>query len=157
MAHDYGISRALIPRYSSILSAYGMAVADVTVENQEPESVTFSSKTSLTSCAKGCERSSRLRGISNIEHELYLNMRYQGSDTPLMIRKPGSTLDFAKAFSERHKQEFGFSQEWEVLVHDITLFLWRTRSKNSRTMSPWTKLRLKGGWKPAFTRSNLKA
>src|SRR5271163_3475061 len=39
VARDLGIKRILIHRMSSILSAYGMALADVVVEVQEPESV----------------------------------------------------------------------------------------------------------------------
>ena len=38
IARDLGIKRVLIHRFSSILSAYGMALADVVVELQEPES-----------------------------------------------------------------------------------------------------------------------
>jgi 5-oxoprolinase (ATP-hydrolysing) len=41
VARDLGIKRVLIHRLSSILSAYGMALADVVVEVQEPESVAF--------------------------------------------------------------------------------------------------------------------
>lgn len=39
IARNLGIRRALVPRYSSILSAYGMALADVVVENQAPVAV----------------------------------------------------------------------------------------------------------------------
>src|SRR5271170_3169435 len=56
----------------------------------------------------------------NIRHELYLNMRYQGTDTSLMMIKPDKDWDFGKAFVERHHQEFGFTlPDRDVLVDDI--------------------------------------
>ncbi|KAI1610296.1 Hydantoinase B/oxoprolinase-domain-containing protein [Exophiala viscosa] len=127
VARDLGIGQVIIPRYSSILSAYGMALADVTVENQEPEALTFSDAVlpKLQSrferlCALGVE------GLipqgfppAQIEHELFLSMRYQGSDTALMIAEPGNIADFGKAFTQRHKQEFGFTQPREILVDDV--------------------------------------
>ncbi|KAH7311329.1 Hydantoinase B/oxoprolinase-domain-containing protein [Stachybotrys elegans] len=127
VARDLGIKRAIIPRYSSILSAYGMALADVVVENQEPVALVFSDK-SLS------ELSTRLQNLSargaqdlgsqgfeadSIEHESFLNMRYQGSDTSLMIAMPGSISEFGAAFTARHAQEFGFSQSRDILVDDI--------------------------------------
>ena len=44
IAEALGISQILIHRYSSVLSAYGMALADVVDERQEPESKVWSDK-----------------------------------------------------------------------------------------------------------------
>ena len=44
IASALGISRILVPRFSSILSAYGMALADVVVEAQEPSSSIIDTK-----------------------------------------------------------------------------------------------------------------
>lgn len=127
VARDLGIQRVVIPRYSSILSAYGMALADVVVENQEPEVVTFSAEAlpQLQSrldrlCGKGREGLvSQGFKDDDIKHELFLNMRYQGSDTALMISFPkGGLADFEKAFVDRHHQEFGFTQPRSVIVDD---------------------------------------
>ncbi|KAJ5740681.1 Hydantoinaseoxoprolinase N-terminal [Penicillium malachiteum] len=127
IARDLGIQRALIPRYSSILSAYGMALADVVVENQEPEATSYT----MENIPRLEERFERLKdaGVagliaqgfseSQIRHELFLNMRYQGSDTALMIPNPGTFADFGKAFSARHEQEFGFTQPREILIDDV--------------------------------------
>lgn len=127
IARDLGIQRALIPRYSSILSAYGMALADVVVENQEPEATSYS----IDNMSRLEERFQRLKeaGVSGlvaqgfshsqINHELFLNMRYQGSDTALMIPNPGSFEDFGTAFAARHEQEFGFTQPREILIDDV--------------------------------------
>ncbi|KAI1778569.1 putative 5-oxoprolinase [Hypoxylon cercidicola] len=127
VARDRGIRRAIIPRYSSILSAYGMALADVTVESQEPESLTFKADIFPRLEArfqKLCEKGTQnllSQGFNEerITHELYLNMRYQGSDTSLMIPKSESISGFADAFTTRHTQDFGFSQSRDILIDDV--------------------------------------
>ncbi|KAL3438544.1 Hydantoinase B/oxoprolinase-domain-containing protein [Aspergillus tetrazonus] len=127
IARDLGIKRAIIPCYSSILSAYGMALADVVVENQEPAALTFSEAAvpeikarfeSLSSRgAKGLEAQGFDASVT--EHEYFLNMRYQGSDTSLMIALTGDVADAGNAFTARHTQEFGFSQTRDILVDDV--------------------------------------
>lgn len=127
VARDLGIRQVIIPRYSSILSAYGMALADVVVENQEPEALTLSDEAQ----PKLHSRFERLTAMGvqglvvqgfkedQIRHEHFLNMRYQGSDTALMIQHPGVLSDFGKAFTARHQQEFGFTQPRDILVDDV--------------------------------------
>jgi 5-oxoprolinase (ATP-hydrolysing) len=129
VARDLGIKRILIHRMSSVLSAYGMALADVVVEVQEPESAAFSKD----SIARIHERFDGLRAKASdslisqgftkkqIVHESFLNMRYQGSDTALMISQPEQIEDFADAFTKRHLREFGFTQPREILVDDIRI------------------------------------
>ncbi|KAJ5946513.1 hypothetical protein N7454_003352 [Penicillium verhagenii] len=127
IARDLGIQRALIPRYSSILSAYGMALADVVVENQEPEATSYAIE-NLPRLEARFERlkSAGVAGLisqgfseSQIAHEMFLNMRYQGSDTALMIPDPGTFSAFGDAFSARHQQQFGFTQPREILIDDV--------------------------------------
>jgi 5-oxoprolinase (ATP-hydrolysing) len=127
IARDLDIKRAIVPRYSSILSAYGMALADVVVENQEPVALILVGEV----LAEIEERlaSIRARGVaglkaqgfdeSSIEHECFLNMRYKGSDTALMIPQPEKLADFALAFTARHTQEYGFSQSRDILIDDV--------------------------------------
>ncbi|KAJ4183023.1 hypothetical protein NW767_013703 [Fusarium falciforme] len=127
IARDLGIKRAIIPCYSSILSAYGMALADVVVENQEPAAITFSKEVvpevkarldSLSSQgAKGLE--SQGFDAKSTEHEYFLNMRYKGSDTSLMIPVSSRVEDAGDAFTARHTQEFGFSQSRDILIDDV--------------------------------------
>ncbi|KAI8655431.1 hypothetical protein NCS55_01195100 [Fusarium keratoplasticum] len=127
IARDLGIKRAIIPCYSSILSAYGMALADVVVENQEPAAITFSEEVvpevkarleSLSSQgAKGLE--SQGFDAKSTEHEYFLNMRYKGSDTSLMIPVSSRVEDAGDAFTARHTQEFGFSQSRDILIDDV--------------------------------------
>ncbi|EEU34186.1 uncharacterized protein NECHADRAFT_72144 [Fusarium vanettenii 77-13-4] len=127
IARDLGIKRAIIPCYSSILSAYGMALADVVVENQEPAAITFSKEVvpevkgrleSLSSQgAKGLE--SQGFDAKSTEHEYFLNMRYKGSDTSLMIPVSSCVEEAGDAFTARHTQEFGFSQSRDILIDDV--------------------------------------
>ncbi|KAI5459135.1 Hydantoinase B/oxoprolinase-domain-containing protein [Mariannaea sp. PMI_226] len=127
IARDLGIKQAILPRYSSILSAYGMALADVVVENQEPATLIFSENVLDELTARLNALSSRGAeglgaqgfGAESIEHECFLNMRYQGSDTSLMIPLPENMADFGAAFTSRHSQEFGFSQSRDILIDDI--------------------------------------
>ena len=129
VARDLGIRKILIHRMSSILSAYGMALADVVVEVQEPESVAFN-KDSVPRLRQRIEglRAKAAEGLisqgftaKQIVHENFLNMRYRGSDTALMIPQPENIEGFADAFTTRHLREFGFTQPREILVDDIRI------------------------------------
>ena len=127
IARDLGIKRVIVPCYSSILSAYGMALADVVVENQEPAAITFSNEvldeiqTRLTSLSSRGAKDLETQGFDakSTHHEPFLNMRYQGSDTTLMIPVSGNLGQAGAAFTKRHTQEFGFSQSRNILVDDV--------------------------------------
>jgi 5-oxoprolinase (ATP-hydrolysing) len=131
IASVLGISRVIIHKYSSILSAYGMALADVTYEVQTPAAMVFDDSTLSTVRAKledSVDRATKellSQGFkpNNIECELYLNMRYQGSNTSLMIMKPdGDNWDFGAAFIAKHQREFGFTVGSKpILVDDIRI------------------------------------
>lgn len=55
-----------------------------------------------------------------IRLERILNMRFDGSDTALMIPAPkDGSEDFEKAFKEAYKAEFGFVLNKDVMVDDI--------------------------------------
>jgi 5-oxoprolinase (ATP-hydrolysing) len=129
IARDLGIRRAIIPCYSSILSAYGMALADVVVETQEPAAITWSEdsvseiKTRLESLSARGSEGLAAQGFDgqSTEHERFLNMRYKGSDTSLMISIPEDVGDAGSTFTARHTQEFGFSQSRDILVDDVRI------------------------------------
>ena len=127
IARDLGIRRAIIPCYSSILSAYGMALADVVVENQEPAAITWSEdsvseiKSRLETLSAKGSQGLEAQGFDgqSTEHERFLNMRYKGSDTSLMIPIPEHIGDAGLTFTAKHNQEFGFSQARDILVDDV--------------------------------------
>ncbi|AFR97968.2 cytoplasmic protein [Cryptococcus neoformans C23] len=126
IAELLGIQRVLIHKYSSILSAYGLALADRVFELQEPAAVIFSqeNKAGLNVRLDKLERdvfktlldagfADDKIGISRI-----LNMRYDGSDTALMISNEGSG-DYEKEFKRAYKEEFGFLLNKNIVVDDV--------------------------------------
>lgn len=125
VAASLGISRIIVHKYSSILSAYGLALADIVHEAQEPFAAEYhSSKASIADRLHALQQRSvsHLSGqgftAQQLRHETFLNMRYEGSDTSLMILEPKDG-DFSKAFIERHHREFSFTLDRPVLVDDV--------------------------------------
>jgi 5-oxoprolinase (ATP-hydrolysing) len=126
VAASLGISRIIIHKYSSVLSAYGLALAEVVKESQEPVSADYHASQStlqkrFDAMTKAATEEMVTQGFraDQVHHELYLNMRYEGSDTSLMILKPEEDSGFLDQFRERHRREFGFNSERAVLVDDI--------------------------------------
>ncbi|KAK4614184.1 hypothetical protein CLAFUW4_09067 [Fulvia fulva] len=137
IAEALGIGQILVHRYSSVLSAYGMALADVVDERQEPESKVWSDKDQdvkqylqdkMEELKKKSAATLRDQGFdgSNIHFEEYLNMRYRGTESALMIIKPtgeeadGDEWAFGKAFVKQHEQEFGFTlPDRDIIIDDV--------------------------------------
>ena len=140
IAESLGIKQILIHRYSSVLSAYGMALADVVDESQVPESQTWSdegnTKSELKKKMEELKKKSTMRlldqGFPNdkIVFEEYLNMRYRGTESAIMVVKPtneeakqefnGEDWAFGRAFIKQHEQEFGFIlPDRDIIVDDI--------------------------------------
>ncbi|KAI9457610.1 5-oxoprolinase [Lactarius psammicola] len=146
-----GIKTVLIHRYSSILSAYGLALADRYVALLlEP---THIKKTLCSHCFRVCEiqepastfytpenvpaLSSRLDALADAtlkelekqgfpaertRIERMLNMRFDGTDTALMVLPEAgeSKDDYLGAFRRAYRAEFGFLlDEARVVVDDI--------------------------------------
>ena len=140
IAESLGIRQILVHRYSSVLSAYGMALADVVNESQVPESKIWSTQGNSISELK--QKMGELRersrkklldqgfGDGNIVFEEYLNMRYRGTESALMIVKPekdeavkhfdGDDWAFGEAFIRQHEMEFGFTlPDRDIIVDDV--------------------------------------
>lgn len=140
IAESLGIKQILVHRYSSVLSAYGMALADVVNESQAPESITWSDHDDVISILK--QKMNELKQKSYIKlqdqgfsresiiFEEYLNMRYRGTESALMILKPeqkeannyfdGNGWAFGKAFVKQHEQEFGFTlPDRDIIIDDV--------------------------------------
>jgi len=128
IAENLGISRVVMHKYSSLLSAYGMALAEVVQEAQEPcnEFLNAESLPALKKRHEHLRDYTRQKLVSQgidedaIRHEIYLNLRYRGSDTTLMIREPAHG-DWKKEFIAEHLREFAFvlPQDREIIVDDI--------------------------------------
>ncbi|KAL6714723.1 hypothetical protein ACLMJK_008148 [Lecanora helva] len=138
IAESLGIRQILVHRYSSVLSAYGMALADVVDESQVPESKTWSAeavdelKKTMDKLKKKSTAKLKDQGFSDesIVFEEYLNMRYRGTESALMIVRPsqeeakkdfgGNDWAFGEAFIKQHEQEFGFTlPDRDIIIDDV--------------------------------------
>lgn len=134
IAESLGIRQILIHKYSSVLSAYGMALADVVHEVQEPSSAVFGQGQKQRLVGRLDELKAKATKVlleqgfseSDIVHEEYLNMRYRGTESALMVVRPakdefdGQEYEFGKAFIRQHEQEFGFTlPDRDVIVDDV--------------------------------------
>jgi len=160
IARDLGISKIFIHRFSGILSAYGMGLADIVVEKQEPSALVLPENKednslnyllkNLNKLATEAKTELLAQGYKSeqIEIKRYLNLRYQGTDTALMIPEPDSTSkydtgitncelgisesspelqknaekfpDYVSAFRETYLREFGFDLTGrEIIVDDL--------------------------------------
>ncbi|KAF2768108.1 hypothetical protein EJ03DRAFT_390108 [Teratosphaeria nubilosa] len=127
IASSLGIQTVIIHRYSSILSAYGMALADAVHDAREPASGVLTEagmpefQTRVDALKKKVTAELNQDGIdpSQISHEVYLNLRYQGTDNLLMILEPPEG-NLAEAFRQQHKREFSFDLPGKnILCEDI--------------------------------------
>lgn len=128
IAEKLGIHRVVIHKYSSILSAYGMALAEVVQEAQEPSSETLTGESLLRLSEKFDVLKKKvtdgllIQGMqeSSVQHEQYLNLRYHGTDTNFMIQRPEDG-DWLGALEREHLRElsFIFPRTRKVLVDDV--------------------------------------
>lgn len=128
IALNLGIKRVAIHKYSSILSAYGMSLAEVVQEAQAPSSQVYSDKSlgainsSLEELKKTAFETLKQQGFGqeDVNYECYLNMRYRGTDTSIMtLQCDGQS--FKEVFENEHRREFTFVFEdgRDILVDDI--------------------------------------
>lgn len=104
IAKSLGMSKVYVHKYSGILSAFGLSLADIVVEKQEPFSGgDISSKETLTIALDrlhALEDGARLElitqgfPITKISCARYLNCRYQGTDTSMMTCIPDEEQQF---------------------------------------------------------------
>ena len=122
-----GIRDMLIHRFAGILSAYGMGMADVVRDLQVPAA----GQPATTETVAGLEEPFRAledegvrellaEGVSRaqIRFQRYLNLRFQGTITSIMVPRPDDN-DYARAFRDLHRREYGFDSEANVLIDDV--------------------------------------
>lgn len=122
VARNLGIAKVYIHKYSGILSAYGIGLADQVMERQKPYAKNLSSE--------------NLEEISRIFFDLitdfnqgnskqyrackFLNLRYEGTDTKFTIPEPEDN-DYIRAFKTQYLREFGFDLDRKIIVDDIRI------------------------------------
>ncbi|XP_075985169.1 5-oxoprolinase isoform X2 [Anticarsia gemmatalis] len=135
VARQLGITTVLIHKYAGILSAYGMALAHIVQEAQQPAALVYCADSfdnideQLDVLAAVARDKLTKQGIldSQIVTEPYLHLRYRGTDCALMVspipdESPTACRhgDFYTAFVNRYKSEFGFTlADRDVIVDDI--------------------------------------
>ncbi|KAI0498683.1 hypothetical protein KFK09_019573 [Dendrobium nobile] len=130
IARSLGMSEVLIHRYCGILSAYGMGLADVVEEAQEPYSSVYAPDSVIEASRREfhlkdkVKQKLREQGFNdeNITTESYLNLRYEGTDTSIMVKRhfEGEENDFAAEFVKLFQQEYGFKlQNRKILISDV--------------------------------------
>ena len=140
IAESLGIRQILVHRYSSVLSAYGMALADVVDESQVPDSKAWADEGEAVEELKNTMKELKDKSTAKLKDqgfddesivfEEYLNMRYRGTESALMIVRPnkeeaksnfdGDNWAFGKAFVRQHEQEFGFTiPDRDIIVDDV--------------------------------------
>ena len=135
IARSLGMQNVFVHKYAGILSAYGMALADVVHEEQEPANAIYQDQGENSNLSKILSRAEIIseKGIQNlkksgqnflkIKTELFLNMRFEKTDFGLMISEDDARVEdgsFKKAFEKRYKSEFGFIlKDRNIYIDDI--------------------------------------
>ncbi|KAI8322027.1 5-oxoprolinase, partial [Martensiomyces pterosporus] len=136
VAENLGIRRVFVHRLASVLSAYGLGLAEVVNEEQAPAADTWTAQTQpallsrLAGLADTCQGKLTEQGFTDkqIRVDRFLNMRYDGTDTSLMVPEPEDG-DFTARFESMHQREFGFVLHGRAIIVDDL----RVRSMGSLT------------------------
>ncbi|KAF6794593.1 5-oxoprolinase (ATP-hydrolyzing) [Colletotrichum sojae] len=147
-----GIRRVLVHRFSSLLSAHGIARAELQHEALEP----YGAKLDAAAGPRVEERLAALR--ARVSEELVLQgaeeasltfdeslvLRYFGTDTNLVISRPEGG-DWAAAFEATHLREFAFSMKRDVVVESVKVRGTGSAGAREQDPSPLKELASGGG------------
>jgi 5-oxoprolinase (ATP-hydrolysing) len=101
------MKEVLIHKFCGILSAYGMGLANVVEEAQEPYAAVYGTESTFEASQreavllKQVKQKLQSQGFKeeNISTETYLNLRYEGTDTAIMVKRliveDGIPFDYA--------------------------------------------------------------
>ncbi|MBX9842431.1 MAG: hydantoinase B/oxoprolinase family protein [Xanthobacteraceae bacterium] len=176
VADALGMTEVVIHPFSSLLSAYGMGLADIRATRQLAIEETFGAK-SLAALKRegsrlGKEAKAEVAGqgvpSGKIKVIVRAHIRYAGTDTPLIV-EAGTLAKMKSAFEKAHKARFGFIDRSKQLVIEAVSveavgggakFRERThKTSRSKLPSPARKTEFfsNGRWHKAavFTRDQL--
>jgi 5-oxoprolinase (ATP-hydrolysing) len=123
VADALGMTTVLIHPFSSLLSAYGMGLADIRATRQQAIEEAFEGKALATLNKIGSKLSKDVsaevagQGVAakTIHVHVRAHIRYAGTDTALVV-KAGSLGLMKSAFEKAHKAQFGFIDKKKDLV-----------------------------------------
>ena len=129
VADALGMTKVLIHPFSSLLSAYGMGLADIRATRQQaieedfgpPALAIFSANAQRLGADAAAEVAGQGVPLDAVTVHVRAHIRYAGTDTPLVVPggSPGAiaSLDKMKsAFESAHKARFGFIDQTKQLV-----------------------------------------
>ena len=123
MADALGMTEVLIHPFSSLLSAYGMGLADIRATRQLAIEENLGAK-ALAAIKReggrlGKDAKAEVAGqgvpAGQIKVIVRAHVRYAGTDTPLVV-EAGSLAKMKSAFEKAHKARFGFIDRAKQLV-----------------------------------------
>jgi 5-oxoprolinase (ATP-hydrolysing) len=177
VADALGMTRVLIHPFSSLLSAYGMGLADIRATRQQAIELPFGAKALAALKREGTRLGREAKaevagqGVAKDKIKVILraHIRYAGTDTALVVTA-GTATAMQRAFEKAHKARFGFIDRAKQMVVEAasveavgggTKFRERA-GKGSRASLPkpaWrTQFFSAGEWHKAnvYTRDQLK-
>jgi len=128
VADAIDIRRVLVPSLASVLSAYGIGLADVRVTRQRAvearlgDGLVAEMEAGFTALAVDAAAAVIKQGVpeGHVRTERRLFVKYQGTDTPLELGYAAPD-QLAAAFALRHEREFGYLSPGTPLVVESLL------------------------------------
>ena len=123
VADALGMTRVLIHPFSSLLSAYGMGLADIRASREQAIELPFGGK-AFKAIARVGKRLGKAtkdevegQGVPPGKIKVFVraHIRYAGTDTPLVVAA-GSGAAMKRAFEKAHKARFGFIDRTKQIV-----------------------------------------
>ncbi len=123
VADALGMTKVLIHPFSSLLSAYGMGLADIRATREQAIEQPYGDKAlkaiERTAARLGKDARNEVAGqgvpAGKIKVIVHAHIRYAGTDTPLVV-KAGSLKTMKAAFEKAHKTRFGFIDRSKQLM-----------------------------------------
>ena len=123
VADALGMTRVLIHPFSSLLSAYGMGLADIRASRAQAIELPFGGKAFKAIArvgkllGKATKKEVAGQGVPPAKIKVFVraHIRYAGTDTPLVV-PAGSAAAMKRAFETAHKARFGFIDRTKQIV-----------------------------------------
>src|SRR6187455_2279880 len=123
VADALGMTRVLIHPFSSLLSAYGMGLADIRASREQAIELPFGGKAFKAIArvgkllGKATKKEVAGQGVPPAKIKVFVraHIRYAGTDTPLVVAA-GSGAAMKRAFEKAHKARFGFIDRTKQIV-----------------------------------------
>ena len=128
VADSLGMTTVLVHPYAGVLSAYGMGLADIRAMREQSVELTLEPQVLDDLAARlgalGADARVEIEGqgveAGDITVLAKAHLRYQGTDTALIVAFTGPTLtgqdEMTAAFEDLHTQRFGFTMPGRALI-----------------------------------------